>query len=108
MEVLRYVTASGKDVFGGWVAGLRDARTAAKIMVRVDRFAAGNFGDCRPLRDGVQELKINWGAGYRVYYAMIGRGRVLLLCGGDKSDQPSDINRAVEHFRDYRRRTHKP
>lgn len=104
MEVLRYVTASGKDVFGEWLRTLSDRRTVAKILVRIDRVAAGNFGDCKPLRDGVWELRINWGPGYRVYYGRIGRRCVLLLCGGDKPGQSSDIDRAVKFWNDYRQR----
>jgi putative addiction module killer protein len=55
IEIRRYVTASGKDVFGGWLAKLKDARTQAKIAVRIDRISSGNFGDCKLLRDGVSE-----------------------------------------------------
>ena len=105
MEVVRYITETGKDPFGEWLADLDDARAAAKIVVRIDRLAAGNPGDCKPLRDGVWELRIDWGPGYRVYYAMAGRVRVLLLCGGDKRKQSADIKRAVEYWKDYQRRT---
>ena len=107
VEILRYVTVSGKDVFGKWLAGLRDQRAAAKIAIRITRLAVGNFGDCRPLRDGVWELRIDWGQGYRVYYAMAGRTCVLLLCGGDKRRQTADIQRAIEYWKDYQRRTAK-
>jgi putative addiction module killer protein len=67
--------------------------------------AAGNFGDCKPLREGVWELRVDWVPGYRVYYAMIGADRVLLLCGGDKRRQSADIERAIGQWRDYERRT---
>ena len=107
MEVIRYVTGSGRDVFGEWLEALGDSRAAAKIIVRIDRLAAGNFGDCKPLRDGVWELRIDWGPGYRVYYAMSGRTRVLLLCGGDKRKQAADIKRAVDYWKDYQRRMSK-
>jgi len=105
MELRRYLTASGRDVFGEWLAGLTDARTKAKIVARIDRLSAGNFGDCRALRGGLFELRINWGPGYRVYYALVGRACVLLLCGGDKRKQSSDIRRALEYLKDYRERT---
>jgi putative addiction module killer protein len=105
MEVVRYITESGKDVFGEWLADLDDLRAAAKILVRIDRLAAGNLGDCKPLRDGVWELRIDWGPGYRVYYAMAGKVRVLLLCGGDKRKQSADIKRAVEYWKDFQQRT---
>lgn len=84
--------------------GLRDARAAAKIVVRIDRLAAGNFGDHKPLRDGVCELRIDWGPGYRVYYAIADAKCVLLLAGGDKRKQSADINRAVANWKDYQDR----
>jgi putative addiction module killer protein len=105
MELCRYLTASGRDVFGEWLAGLRDTRTKAKIVARLDRLSAGNFGDCKALRGGLFELRINWGPGYRVYYALVDRVCVLLLCGGDKRKQSSDIKRALEYLQDYRERT---
>jgi len=107
IEVLRYVTASGTDVFGEWLASLRNARTRAKIASRIDRLAAGNFGDCKPIREGVWELRIHWGQGFRVYYAMVEQDCVLLLCGGEKRRQSADIHRAVEYWNDYKKRTSK-
>lgn len=107
MEVLRYLTESGKDVVGQWLADLHDAHAKARIAARIARLAVGNFGDCKPLRDGVSELRIDWGPGYRVYFAMSGRHCVLLLCGGDKRKQAADIKRAVEYWRDYKRRVEK-
>jgi len=71
----------------------------------LNRLAAGNFGDCKSLRRGLFELRIDWGPGYRVYYAMIGRACVLLLCGGDKRKQSADIARALEYLKDYEERT---
>jgi putative addiction module killer protein len=105
MELRRYLTASGRDVLGEWLAGLRDTRTKAKIVARLDRLSAGNFGDCKALRGGLFELRINWGPGYRVYYGLVGRVCILLLCGGDKRKQSSDIKRALEYLKDYRERT---
>ncbi len=105
MDVLRYITRSGKDVIGEWLADLHDERAEAKIIVRIDRMAAGNFGDCKRLRDGISELRIDWGPGYRIYYAMSGRTCVLLLCGGDKRKQAADIKRAVAYWKDYQERT---
>lgn len=107
IEIRRYVTPAGKDVFGEWLSRLDDAQARARIAIRVDRLSLGNFGDCKPLRDGVSELRIDWGPGYRVYYAVLGRVCVLLLCGGDKRKQSSDIARAVEHLQDYKERTSK-
>jgi putative addiction module killer protein len=105
IEIRHYVTRSGKDVFDDWLSGLPDARTKAKIATRINRLAAGNFGDCKTLSQGVSELRIDWGPGYRVYYAMIGRVCVLLLCGGDKRKQSSDIDRALEFLKDFKERT---
>lgn len=105
MDVRRYLTGSGRDVFGEWLSGLRDARTRAKIMTRIDRLSVGNFGDCKALRGGLFELRINWGPGYRVYYAVVGKACVLLLCGGDKRKQASDIKRALDYLKDYKERT---
>jgi putative addiction module killer protein len=105
IEVRRYVTRAGKDVFGDWLARLADNRARARILARIDRLAVGNFGDSKPLRGGVSELRIDWGPGYRVYYGMIGKACVLLLCSGDKRKQSSDIQRALEYLRDYRERT---
>ena len=87
------------------MSGLRDDRTKAKIVARIDRLSAGNFGDCKALGNGLFELRIDWGPGYRVYYALAGRACVLLLCGGDKRKQTSDIRRALEYLKDYRERT---
>lgn len=106
IEIRRYVTRTGKDVVGDWLAGL-DSQTRARIAVRIDRISLGNFGDCKPLRDGVFELRVDWGPGYRVYYAMVGRECVLLLCGGDKRKQSSDIARAITYAKDYKERTRK-
>ena len=108
IEVLRYVTESGEDVFGEWLAGLADSRARAKVAARIARLAAGNFGDSKSLREGVSELRIDWGPGYRVYFARVGRTVVLLLCGGDKRRQSVDIERAVSYWQDYKRRTKTP
>jgi len=84
---------------------LKDARTKAKIVARIDRLAVGNFGDCKALGGGLLELKIDLGPGYRVYYALIGKECVLLLAGGDKRRQSSDIDRARKYLEDYKERT---
>jgi putative addiction module killer protein len=84
IEIRRYTPDAGQDVFGEWLRNLRDARTQAKIIARIDRLSVGNFGDCKSLGEGLFELRIDWGPGFRVYYAPIARTRVLLLSGGDK------------------------
>jgi putative addiction module killer protein len=107
IEILRYLASSGQDVFGDWLAELPEARTRAKIATRIDRLAAGNLGDCKPLRNGVWELRVDWGPGYRVYYAMVHKTCVLLLCGGDKRTQQADIKKAIQYWDDYKLRTNK-
>jgi putative addiction module killer protein len=104
-EVRHYISHSGKDMFDDWLSGLADTRAQAKIAARINRLAAGNFGDCKPLGRGLWELRIDWGPGYRVYYALIGRTCVLLLCGGDKRKQSAEIDRALRFLGDYKERT---
>lgn len=82
------------ETFGRWVDGLRDRRAAARIAIRVDRLAAGNPGDVKPVGDGISEMRINYGPGYRVYFQRRGDIVVILLCGGDKSTQQRDIENA--------------
>jgi putative addiction module killer protein len=105
LEIRHYLTKSGKNLVGKWLDSLKDEKTEARVVARIARLAAGNFGDCKPLSDGVWELRIDWGPGYRIYYAMPGRACVLLLCGGDKRRQSADIRQAVEYWNDYRQRT---
>jgi len=105
IEIRHYVNRSRRDVFDDWLTELADVRAQAKIASRINRLAAGNFGDCKSLRQGLYELRIDWGPGYWVYYAMLGRICVLLLCGGDKRKQSQDIERARKYIKDYRERT---
>ena len=83
---------------------MKDIRAKAQIQARLVRLAAGNFGDCKPLRDGVLELRIDIGQGYRVYLSRQGPVLVLLLCGGDKGSQDRDINLAIEYLNDWKQR----
>ena len=104
MQIVHYVSASDVDVYQDWLDGIRDRTTRARIARRVDRIKDGNFGDHEPCRDGVYELKIDFGTGYRVYYSRVGETVVLLLAGGDKSSQNKDIDKAVANLQDYKRR----
>lgn len=104
-EIWYYTTASGRDVVEEWLDSLRDANAEARISARLARLAAGNFGDCKPVGNGVWELRIDYGPGYRLYYALTGRKVVLLLSGGDKRTQAADIKRAIEYWKDFSRRT---
>lgn len=105
MELVYYITKTGRDVVDDWIAGLADERTEARIFARIERLSRGNFGDRKSLGGGLFELRVDTGPGYRIYYAMIGRTCVLLLCGGDKRKQSSDIQRARGYFKDYLERT---
>ncbi|OJH43004.1 type II toxin-antitoxin system RelE/ParE family toxin [Paracoccus sp. SM22M-07] len=88
IELIRSAT------FDRWLSGLRDRRAVARIAARLDRMAAGNPGDVQPVGEGVSELRINYGPGYRVYFIQQGPVLIILLCGGDKSTQSKDIRQA--------------
>ena len=83
-----------------WLTRLRDKRAQAQILVRIDRMEEGNFGDHRSVGGGVSELRVNVGQGYRIYYTIRQQRVVVLLCGGDKASQSSDIRRAQQMARD--------
>lgn len=82
------------DVFIKWLDKLRDDEARARIITRVNRLAEGNPGDVEPAGDGVSEMRIHYGPGYRVYFKDTGREIIILLCGGDKSTQQADITKA--------------
>ena len=83
------------EAFARWLDGLRDVRARARVQVRVERLAAGNAGDVAPVGEGVSELRIDYGPGYRVYFKKQGREVVILLAGGDKRTQSVDIKTAL-------------
>ena len=83
------------EVFAKWLDGLHDIRARARILVRIERLAAGNPGDVKSAGEGVSELRIDYGPGYRVYYKKQGQKVVILLAGGDKSMQAKDIKTAL-------------
>ena len=105
MEIAHYLTADGHDPVQDWMDAVRDMRARVAILRRLERMKVGNFGDRKFCRDGVWELRIDTGPGYRVYYAQAGQTLVLLLCGGDKRSQRSDIERAAAYRQDWERRT---
>ncbi|GAB2721892.1 type II toxin-antitoxin system RelE/ParE family toxin [Halomonas garicola] len=88
--------------YAGWFSGLKDARARAKILARVRRAELGNFGDYAPVGEGVSELRIHYGPGYRVYFAQRGLELVILLAGGDKSSQSRDIAAAKQLARELK------
>ncbi len=100
-EIRHYLDKNGQDHFAKWRADLRDIKARIAIGQRIMRMELGNFGDHKPLWEGVWELRIDVGPGYRVYYAMTGKTVVLLLCGGDKRKQGADVDRACEFWRDW-------
>lgn len=83
------------DSFVKWLDSLKDIHARARILVRIERLAGGNPGDVKPVGEGVSELRINYGPGYRVYYKMHGRKIIILLAGGAKGSQVSDIKMAL-------------
>jgi putative addiction module killer protein len=80
--------------FAKWLRGLRDMQGRARIQMRLDRIERGLFGDVKPVGDGISELRIDYGPGYRIYLIQRGQVMVILLCGGDKGTQPRDISAA--------------
>lgn len=88
------------EVFVEWLDSLSDIRARARVLVRIERFAAGNPGDVKPVSEGVSELRIDYGPGYRVYFKKRGRKLVILLAGGDKSTQTRDIKKALRLAKD--------
>lgn len=101
-EIQRYVTPEGKIPFDEWFFSLRESKTQTIIDKRLDRVSLGNLGDHRSVGEGVFELRIDYGPGYRIYFGQIGSTIVLLLCGGDKSTQAQDIRKSLEYWTDYR------
>jgi putative addiction module killer protein len=103
-EIRHYLAADGKDLYLDWLRQLRDPIAKVQVVKRVSRVEQGNFGDHKFCREGVWELRVDVGPGYRVYYAQAGTQVVLLLCGGDKRTQDADIARAVKNWQDWQRR----
>jgi putative addiction module killer protein len=104
-ELHYYQTEAHERPFVAWLEALHDRQARARIEARLARVAVGNFGDRRAVGESVFELRIDWGPGYRIYFAQVGQLLVLLLCGGDKRSQQEDIDRAKAYFKDFKRRT---
>lgn len=102
-NILYYRTPSGKIPFREWRFGM-DENARASVDARVARFRSGNFGDSRPIGSGASESRIHFGPGYRIYYGIDGMDLVILLCGGDKSTQNTDIACARKYWDEYRQR----
>jgi putative addiction module killer protein len=89
------IEVSKTEIFAKWIDGLQDIRARARILARIERLASGNPGDSKPVGEGVSEMRIDYGPGYRVYYKQQGKKVVILLAGGDKRTQPKDIDAAL-------------
>src|SRR5258708_24952082 len=102
-KLLRYVSLQGDQPYTEWLITLKDRVGAGVIRAHVDRMQLGHFGKSRFVGEGVWELKIHFGPGYRVYYFKEGKNLIILLCGGDKGSQGRDIEKAKIYAEDYRR-----
>ena len=102
-EIEVYETPNGQTPFSEWFASIQDTRTQTRIRGRLDRLENGNYGDCQSVGSGVFELRLHFGPGYRIYFGEVDRTIVLLLCGGDKSTQTRDIQRARTYRLEYNR-----
>ena len=102
-EIEYYGTSDGRRPFTDWLESIRDAATSRRIRARIDRFQTGNLGDHKPLKNapGVWEARLNFGPGYRIYFAKERQTIILLLCGGDKGSQENDIRQATEYYEFY-------
>jgi len=107
LEIQPYFTQSGQIPFSDWHNALRDRRAKVAIAARLYRVTQGNFGDHKPIKDGVWEMRVDVGQGYRVYYAREDKTVVLLLCGGDKRTQQTDISRACDYWKEWKQRNEK-
>ena len=100
--IKEYLTSDGKCPFSEWLEKLRDRQARAIIRKRINRVRQGSLGDSKSVGGGVFEFRIDFGAGYRVYFGQDGNTIVVLLCGGDKGSQDADIKRAKQYWKDYR------
>ncbi len=103
-ELEIYKTDDGEEPFSSWLDSLKNRAARAKIKQRLDRVILGNLGNCESVGEGVFELKVDYGPGYRVYFAQIEAKLLLLLCGGDKSTQNRDIMKARQLLANFKQR----
>ena len=103
-SLVRYQQTSGDEPLSDWLNSVRDKMAQARIRIRLRQVEAGNFGDCESVGEGVSELRVHVGAGYRVYFGRHGQTVVVLLCGGDKRTQTNDIKRAKLFWADWKGR----
>ncbi|HXR05882.1 MAG TPA: type II toxin-antitoxin system RelE/ParE family toxin [Candidatus Acidoferrum sp.] len=103
-DVLAYQAREGRIPFNEWLDDVGDQKAVARILARLARVRQGNLGDCKGVGEGVAELRVDYGPGYRVYFGQKGQTLVILLCGGDKRTQERDIQRAKQFWQDYNER----
>ena len=101
VRVVHYVTEDGRDYFDEWLQ-CQDAEIRARVQTRIDRIELGNFGDHKGVDEGVFELRIDFGPGYRVYYGLDSKTLVILLVGGTKKQQVRDVKMAQTHWKTYK------
>lgn len=102
--VVEYTDAYGFSPYAHWLKKIRNRHALAKIMIQVDRMSLGLLGDSKPVGNGLSELRIHHGPGYRVYYGKLEKQIILVLCAGDKASQQNDIAAAKAYWKDYRKR----
>jgi len=100
-RVIVYANDNGEEPFTDWLYGLRDVVGRRRILARVSRLQQGNYGDCEPVGEGVSELRMFFGSGYRIYFGEQGNDIVVLLSGGDKGSQSKDIQQAKTYWKEY-------
>jgi putative addiction module killer protein len=101
-KAINYRMRDGREPFNEWLLELKDIAAKVAIAKRIQRVELGNFGDCEPLAEGILELRIHVGPGYRVYLGQEGKMLVILLCGGKKRTQKEDIKLARKYWADYK------
>ena len=103
-EIKIYASENGNEPFSEWLDSLKDFDTQALIFQKLQRIKLGNFGDCKPIEEGLWEFRIHHKAGVRIYYARVGQRLLLIVGGGDKRSQQRDITKAKKYLEDYKRR----
>ena len=101
-EIQIYRDQNGREPFTDWFESIRDLKILNRIQARLDRLESGNLGDCHSVGNGVFELRFQFGSGYRIYFGKVDNTIVLLRCGGDKSSQTRDIQRAKVYWQAYK------
>lgn len=96
MGILLVIEIRKTEFFSKWIDSLKDIRLRSRILVRIERLSFGNPGDVKPIGEGVSELRLNYGSGYRIYYKKYGKSIIVLLIGGDKKSQSKDIKTALQ------------